>query len=325
MPAQQQQQSGAYRAQPQQQFVGPAGPSGSTPPPFNYAEYGIPTDVGSATGQANNNSPFNLDNFGQLGQQNRPQQQAAFPFGGAQGNNGDDFGIFGNNNNNNNNNNNGNLPLIPVLEDGVNNNANNVNNNGNGGFGIPGIVGPNDFSVAASDFEPLNILDTLVPLNGYPNGAPNNGAAGISRAAGTQPMRSNGMSSTSSGNKSPLLQNVHLPRSGGNRVNKTTSSSSNTVVTTSNSTEDKSNSNNAPSSAALVAQRRHYKLAVSPSNLSNDLNEVLRAKRSISERPNEQISKVDPNSAYAILNLDPQYTNPNQGVYSYYPAYNNPL
>lgn len=211
--------------------------------------------------------------------------------------------------------------MIPVLEDGVNNNANNVNNNNNGGFGIPGIVGPNDFSVAASDFEPLNILDTLVPMNGYPNGAPVNGAT--ARAA--QPMIRNGMSSTSGGKMSPLVQNVHLPRSGGNRVNKTTSPS-NTVMTTSNSTEDsKSTSNNAPSSAALVAQRRHYKLAVSPSNLSNDLNELLRAKRSISERPNEQITKLDPHSAYAILNLDPQYTNPNQGVYSYYPAYNNPL
>lgn len=42
------------------------------------------------------------------------------------------------------------------------------------------------------------------------------------------------------------------------------------------------------------------------------------------ERPHEKPLKDDPQSAYAILNMDPQFTNPNQGVYSYYPAYRVP-
>ena len=78
-----------------------------------------------------------------------------------------------------------------------------------------------------------------------------------------------------------------------------------------------------------MAQRRHYKLAVSPSNPAGDMKEgeesQMRAKRSIKEKPQEQITKLDPFSAYSILNMDPQYTNPNQGVYSHYPAYNSPI
>lgn len=122
---------------------------------------------------------------------------------------------------------------------------------------------------------------------------------------------------------------------GKSMANKTTSPSNKVVTTSKNDTSNADSSSGtmnsqSPSSAALMAQRRHYKLAVLPSNHPGELKEGdgesnLRAKRSINEQPHEQLTKFDPHSAYAILNMDPQYTNPNQGVYSYYPAYNNPV
>ena len=347
-----QQQNANYRAQPQQQipinFGGPPqqqGQPGGTPPPFNYAEYGIPTDVGAATG-AGSGSPFS--GLGFAGQPQQRQQQSAFPFGGGAAN-GDDFGIFGgggnnNGNNNNNNNNNNNLPLIPVLEDGATN-----NNNANTGFGIPGIVGPNDFSVAASDFEPLNIVDNLVPLN-YPSSPIANVPNGNLRPVGvTQTVTANNNNMNNLNGRSNAITTgkmSQLPRSSARQSPRMTSSSpgkltssnktassSNKVVTTSdtNSTSSNSNTSSNPSSAALMAQRRHYKLAVSPSNPAGEMKEgtsdesQMRAKRSIKETTREQITKYDPYSAYSMLNMDPQYTNPNQGVYSHYPAYNSPV
>lgn len=51
------------------------------------------------------------------------------------------------------------------------------------------------------------------------------------------------------------------------------------------------------------------------------LSKSTKVRRSLNEQPHEKLLKDDPRSAFAILNLDPKFTNPNQGVYTYYPAY----
>jgi hypothetical protein len=271
-----------------------------TPPPFNYDEYGIPTNIGSAT----------LTGLG--GQQRQQPQQQPFglglgPVGNRGGIDGDDFGIFGGGNQNNNNNNANNL-AIPVLEEG-NNNNNNQNQLGIPLFGGGGSNNPNndfnfgnDFNVAASDFAPFNFQnfvpeeltsirpDMAIPPSFSGHVAGNNKQLNPSGQQQdkqlTKPLQPQ------------LLQKVGSKKS-------ETKSSSTTAGNMADASKDKK---------TLDLERRK-KMYESKKKLS---------KRSINEQEHEKQLKDDPNSAWSILNMDPQFTNPNQGVYSYYPAYRMP-
>lgn len=275
-----------------------------TPPPFNFAEYGIPTDIGTATLTAAGN-PY--------GQQQQPQQTQ--PFLGLGGGNAggspaaDDFGIFGNGNQNNNNNN----LNIPILEDGNNNRnnqnqlgiplfggggGNNNNNNNDFNFG-------NDFNVAASDFAPFNFrnfvpeeLTSISPESlGIP--PPDAGNSGQLNPPGHQDKQ------LTKPLQPQLLQKV--------------SSKKNGVVTPSGTgNKDEKTGDNKETDM----QRRRMMYGVKEKNSEQAKKRTRR--QLINERQNEKPLKEDPNSAWYILNMDPEFTNPNQGVYSYYPAYRMP-
>ena len=261
------------------------GSGSQTPPPFNLAEYGIPTDIGSATGSASG-SPFGILGSG------GPQRPAV-------GLDGDDFGIFGTgNNNNNNNNNNGNSGFqIPVLED---NNQNNQQ-----GLGIPlfgGSPAPaanndfnfansdlNDFNVAASDFEPFN----------FQNFVPPEFARSVGPIGSLPPSVPSGVPKSNAAALTSQQPQAAL---------------SNHKVHSTHSHPDRNRSQ-----LSLMERKKMYK----PSQTSQDSGKK-KTKRSVDEQPHEKKLKDDPHSAWYILNMDPQYTNPNQGVYSYYPAYRMP-
>ena len=222
---------------------------------------------------------------------------------------GDDFGIFGNGNQNNNNNN----LNIPILEDGNNNNnqnqlgiplfggggGNSNNNNNDFNFG-------NDFNVAASDFAPFNFrnfvpeeLTSISPesLGIPPPDAGNRGQlnphSGQQEKQLTKPLQPQ------------LLQKVFSKNNG---------------VVTSSGTGNKDEKT--VDKKDIDLQRRRMMYAVKEKNLEQAKKRTRR--QIINERPKEKLLKEDPNSAWYILNMAPEFTNPNQGVYSYYPAYRMP-
>ena len=273
---------------PQQALQGrPAEPGapGQTPPPFNYAEYGIPTDIGTATGSAGG-SPFGILGGGS------PQQ--------AQGRlDGDDFGIFGGGGNGNNGG--SNALAIPVLEDagtaGNNNNNNNQQTLGIPLFGSGAAQGPsndfnfanNDFNVAASDFEPFNFQNFVPPeLTGTLAGRPallgSPAAASPAAAAGKQAARPSSPAKAAAG-----------------------SAQTSAAAT--------------PAKSQQTPQQRKQ-MYQTGSGVTYD--QKKKAKRSLNEQPHEKALRDNPHSAWNILNMDPTYTNPNQGVYSYYPEYRVP-
>jgi len=240
------------------------------PPPFNYAEYGIPTDIGSATGGG---AP---GIFGVQPQQQQQQQQPSL-FGGNGA--GDDFGIFGGGNNNNNNN----AFSIPILEDGnANQNQNPLSILG-GSAPSPSndfSFGNNDFNVAASDFEPFNIRN-FVPEE-FTNIQP---AAPLTTNQ-VAPLQNSGVSQPNQGaNVHPHLQQ------------------------------------NVPTTTSKTSHPEEEKMRRKMMYMKRKETKRSRRALTIEERPHEKPLKDNPQSAWAILNMDPQYTNPNQGVYSYYPAY----
>lgn len=217
---------------------------------------------------------------------------------------GDDFGIFGNGGNGNANN----ALSIPVLEDGNNQNNQQQNlaiplfgggnppqNQGND-FNFANNDLSNDFNVAASDFEPFN----------FQNFVPPEFARSVPLVTGT----STGVSGTGSGT---------APKGGTTGTLSKTKSTSNTASNLKRlmPVPQKSVSDSTPrgSQSSALDRKAMYQAAPAVSK---------KAKRSIDEQPHEKPLKDDPNSAYNILNMDPKYTNPNQGVYSYYPAYRVP-
>lgn len=227
-----------------------------------------------------------MTGLGQQGQQQPQQQQPLFGLGGGGGNRRNiDGDDFGIFGGGNQNNNN---LAIPVLEDGNNNNQNQ--------FGIPLLGGNNnpnndfnfgnDFNVAASDFAPFNFRN-FVPEE-LTSIRPD--VLGLTPPSGF--VAGTGQQLNNKPLQPQLLQNVSSKKS----------------VTTTGNTEDAFKDKK---TLDLEKRKKMYEAKK-------------RSRRSINEREREKHLKDDPNSAWSILNMDPEFTNPNQGVYSYYPAYRMP-
>lgn len=278
---------------PVQSAARPAEPgaSGQTPPPFNYGEYGIPTDIGTATGSAAG-SPFGILDGGVQPQQQRGQPQRMMD--------GDDFGIFGGGGNASPNSG----LTIPVLEDG--NNQNNQQNlaiplfSGGGGnqnqgndFNFANNDLANDFNVAASDFEPFNFQNFVPPE--FARSVPLVAGSPV----GATPVPGSSVVTTTNKMSASVAPVTRSPASSRNQKKNVMGTAS------------------AQKSQPSITDRKAMYQAAAPESAK-------KAKRSVNEQPHEKPLKDDPNSAYNILNMDPKYTNPNQGVYSYYPAYRVP-
>lgn len=305
------------QAQPFQNFGGGGGGQGNnnnnnnrnnnqqvTPPPFNPNDYGIPLDINSATATGGGGFP----NFGAGGPNifggGAPASQQN---GGANS-------------------------LIPGL-DAFGGGGNNNNGNRGGGTGFPELDGG---SATGGDDDFASLLGGGAPGGG--NNQNNNALSIPILESGGNNNNNNG----GGGNDFGIPGLNGLIGGGSNNPSSNNdffSASERVEVKVSKVINKKAVEKKTPKDKKILleklrAKKEDEKKVVKPDELErikllDELDQGFQRRRKraasrvldVNETPKEKLTRLDPNSAWSVLNNDPLYTNPNQGVYTFYPEY----